>query len=246
MVQAGGQLFAADGAVAFDSEPVAKTIAWYVRQVEGHARIGYDAGWGQGLAKAIMDGLVLFYFCPDWRTRQLEMDVPQLSGKMGLIPLPAWEAGGRRTSTWGGTGLAITRACKREALAWELAKFLYLRSDELATRFRDTNIIPPLKDSWALDAFREPREFWGGIAIGSFYAELARETPAAYSSPFQGLASSKLDEAYLNAVAFYRRHGETGLDASIREDLRRQADYVRRVARRNVFLNPPQKGRGGQ
>ena len=39
---------------------------------------------------AMSDGLVLFYFTPDWRTRQVEMDVPSLSGKLALMPLPAW------------------------------------------------------------------------------------------------------------------------------------------------------------
>jgi arabinosaccharide transport system substrate-binding protein len=237
VLQRGGGLFDANGAVAFDSEIVADTIAWYVHQVEGEDRIAYDAGWGQGLTKAMMDGLVLFYLCPDWRTKLFEMDIPQLEGKLGLIPFPTWTEGGCRTSTWGGTGLAITRRCERPELAWELAKFLYLRSEDLASRFRATNILPPLKDSWDLAAFDEPRPYWGGQAIGALYAELAAETPSAYASPFLGLAKSKMGEAYLNALDHYRRNGDAGLDEAIRSELKRTADYVRRVAARNVFLN---------
>lgn len=242
LLQRGGQLFDEQGGVAFDTELTADTIAWYVRQTTGPDRIGYDAGWGQSLAKAMNDGLVLFYFCPDWRTKQFEMDVPNLKGKLGLMPLPAWEPGGRRTSTWGGTGLAITKASERQELAWELAKFLYLNEEELSARFRATNIISPLKDSWSAPVLDEERAFYGGQAIGRLLADLAPQTPPTYISPYSNLAQNKLAEVYLGAVAYYNRHGEAGLKEHIRKELTAQADYVRRVIDRNVFLQTDEGG----
>ena len=107
-------LFDVDGNLTLDTEGVVDTIVWYIRQCYGLNRIAFSAGWGQTLAKTISDGLVLFYYCPDWRSKQFEMDVPQLEGKLALMPLPAWKPGGRRVSTWGGTGLAITKACKNK------------------------------------------------------------------------------------------------------------------------------------
>ena len=237
MLQRGGQLFDEQGRVAFDSDIVAETIAWYVRQTIGPERIGYDAGWGQSLAKAMNDGLVLFFFCPDWRTKQFEMDMPNLSGKLGLIPLPAWKPGGRRTSSWGGTGLAITRRCKRPDLAWKLARFLYLSPADLGKRFSDMNIVPPLKDAWNMPEFDEPREYYGGQAIGRLYAELAPETPPLYVSPYSGLASTKLTDVYLNAMDHYRRHGDADLVPHIHDELKTRADYVRKVIARNTFLS---------
>src|SRR3954465_2858821 len=114
-------MFNAAGDVAFDSEQGVDVLCWYVRQVQGKGRIAFPCGWGQNLAKAMLDGLCVFYICPDWRTAQFEADVPSLKGKMGLMPLPAWEPGGRRTTTWGGTGLAITKQCREPELAWLLA-----------------------------------------------------------------------------------------------------------------------------
>ncbi|MGC1480673.1 MAG: ABC transporter substrate-binding protein, partial [Chthoniobacterales bacterium] len=111
ILQRGGGLFDESGRVIFDSEVVADTICWYVRQMTGLERISFSAGWGQTLSKVMLDGLVVFYFTPDWRTRQYEIDAPGIAGKMALMPLPAWEEGGRVTSTWGGSGLAITKAC---------------------------------------------------------------------------------------------------------------------------------------
>lgn len=242
LLQRGGQLFDKNGLVVFDNDLTAATIAWYVRQTTGPKRIGYEAGWGQSLAKAMNDGLVLFFFCPDWRTRQFEMDQPNLKGKLGLIPLPAWEEGGRRTSTWGGTGLAITKACKRPDLAWALAKFLYLNERDLDGRFRATNIVPPLKDAWNMPAFDEPREFFGGQAIGRLFADLSPETPPSYVSPYTRLAQSKITEVYLDGIDYYSRTGEEGLKEHILQELTTRAAYVRKVVSRNVFLQEDEAG----
>lgn len=239
--QRGGQYFDADGQVVFDTRLAAETIAWYVRQTAGPARIGYDAGWGQSLVKAMNEGLVLFIFCPDWRTKQLEMDMPNLKGKLALMPLPAWEQGGRRTSTWGGTGLAITRACKKQELAWKFVKFLYLNEQDLGKRFRAMNIVPPLEDAWKMPEFDEGREFFGGQAIGRLFSDLAPETPPLYVSPYSSLASTKITEVYLDAVDFYHRSGDQGLEEHLLVELKRKAEIVRKMLRRNVFF-----GQGAQ
>jgi len=236
LLQQDQQLFNEEGKVVFDTETTAKTIAWYVQQTQGKNRIAYEAGWGQGLAKAMNDGLVLFYFCPDWRSKQFEMDMPNLDGKLGLIPLPAWKLGDRRTSTWGGTGLAITKACKKQDLAWELAKFLYLNDEDLGKRFRATNIIPPVKSSWNTPAIKEERRFYGGQSVGQIYSDLAKETPPQYVSPYTNLAGTKITEVYLDAVDYFQESGPQGLEASILSNLKEKADYVRTVLGRNVFL----------
>jgi ABC-type glycerol-3-phosphate transport system substrate-binding protein len=183
------------------------------------------------------DGLVLFYFCPDWRSKQFEMDLPNLKGKLGLIPLPSLGEKGSRTSTWGGTGLAITKASQQQELAWKLAKYLYLNEKDLASRFRETNIIPPLKSSWNTSAFHEKKEFYGGQSIGRLYSELAKEAPSTFVSPYTKLAEGKITETYLDAVTWYQANGSDGLEESIFENLKTKADYVRQVLARNVFLS---------
>ncbi len=235
LLQAGETVLDPSGRVRFDTPKVAEIMAWYVRQIAGPGRIGYEAGWGQTFAKAVTDGLVLFFVCPDWRSKQVEMDLPHLRGKLALMPLPAWEAGGRRTSCWGGTGLAITKSCPRQELAWAFAKYLYLDEAELGERFRLSNMLPPLKDAWDLPEFDAPNAFYSGQPIGRLYAELAPEVPPDFNGAYFSIALAKLTGSSINVLARYRQRGDEGLEAFALEDLRRGADYVRRLQARDAF-----------
>lgn len=236
LLQRGGAMFDADGDVAFDGAAATDVIDWYVRQVAGPGRIAFPAGWGQNLAKAMTDGLVLFYFCPDWRLQQLQADVPSLSGKLALMPLPAWAPGDRRTSTWGGTGLAITKQCKDPDLAWRLAMHLYYDASQLGERFAQTQILPPLRAAWDEPQIDAPSAFFGGQRVGRLYADLADAVPAEQSSAYTTLAVAKLSQAYNDALTHYRIHGESGLRELTQGRLTVSAEHVRTVMARNRFL----------
>lgn len=234
--QRGGTLFDENANVTFDSEVVAKTIEWYIEQMHGPHRIGYDAGWGQTQMKAMTDGLVLFYWTPDWRSYYFADEGPHLAGKIKAMPLPAWEKGGRRTSTWGGTGVAISKKSKHPELAWELAKYLYFEKSQLGKRFLETNIIPPNKDAWDLPEFDQPNSFYSGQKLGRLYAELAQDVPPVYVSALQRLGESKVDQAYAGSVEHYRAHGKQGLREAIIENLEDAANYVRKAQARQARL----------
>ena len=230
IAQHGGQIFDEQGTVAFDAEASVDVIEWYVKQCFGPNRIAFSAGWGQTLAKSLSDGLVLFYVCPDWRTRQFQMDVPSVGGRMKLMPLPAWEPGGRRTSTWGGTGMAFTKQVRDRGkfdLAWDLAMRLYYDPKELGPRFAATNILPPLKSAFDLPELKRPRPFYNGQPIGELYARLAPQVPPTPSSPYETLAGAKLLEAYTRSAQYYEKNGEGGLRDVIRAELKRAAEEVR-------------------
>lgn len=236
LIQRGGQMFDDAGDVAFDNEMTVEVFLWYVTQVQGAKRTAFDAGWGQNLARVMLDGLCLFYLCPDWRTRQFQMDIPQLEGKLALMPLPAWSEGGGRTSTWGGTGLAITQQSENQELAWELAMHLYFNAEDQGKRFEQTQIISPLRTAWDEPAFDKPSAFFGGMRIGRAYADLAPQVPEEQSSAYMILAVNKLTEAFSNVTLYHREHGEEGLREFARTEIKRTADQVRRVMERNVFL----------
>ena len=82
LLQRGIGLFDAQGNVAFDREGTLDVICWYVHQIEGPGRISFPCGEGQNFAKAMIDGLCLFYVCPDWRSNRIQTRNPQPVGKV--------------------------------------------------------------------------------------------------------------------------------------------------------------------
>jgi arabinosaccharide transport system substrate-binding protein len=238
LLQHGVTPFDAAGHVSFDDERALDVVCWYVKQVEGPGRIAFPCGEGQNFAKAMIDGLCLFYVCPDWRSLRIELEIPSLAGKVSLMPLPAWEPGGIRTSTWGGCGLAFTRQCRNFDLAWKFAMYLYYDPQQLGPRFAATHILPPLKSAWTLPQFHAPSPFYSGISLGQVYSALAPEVPEEHDTAYNSLANAKLSEAFSNASIYFKAHGDAGLRDYARAELRRCADRVRLAMSRNVFLNP--------
>ena len=237
LFQRGGGYFDAQGNCTLDNEIAVETMRYYAPLVAGKHRIGNDLGGGQIFTRALEDGYYLFMVAPDWRTKVIEQDVPKVAGRMALMPLPAFYPGGRRTSTWGGTMIGITKRCADPDLAWELIMHLYLNKEALAEQFRGTNILPPARDLWDHPAYDEPRPFWSNQPLGRLYANLAPDTPPQYTSPYIGLAKAKLSEALIACVRYYDRYGARGFDGFVRQQMARAAAEVRRQMRRNPYLH---------
>lgn len=237
ILQNGVSMFTTDGDVNFDQQKAADVVCWYVKQSEGPGHMAFDAGYNQNFSRALVDGLFLFFVCPDWRTMQVQVDTPQLAGKLALMPVPAWYPGGIRTTTWGATGLTITKQCKNFDLAWKLAMRLYYTPAELGPRYAATNILPPLRTAWSLPAFHEPRPYWSNQKLGEIYSALAPDVPKQPPSPYMIQATGKLSEAFADAMEYYKGHNYN--DAGLRDfalgDLHRCANDIRTIMHRNVF-----------
>lgn len=227
MLQHGSGFFDAEGRVIFDNEAAAQTVEWYVRQLHGPHRIAYGPGLGQTLWKGMHDGLILFYFAPDWRTRQMQEYVPALAGRMKLMPLPAWERAGRRTSTWGATGIAITKQTKRPELAKQLIEFLYVDQTDGGRAHAAMQILPPVRAAWSQPVFDEPSRYFSGQPIMRRYADLAPDVPPSYTSPFTLKAMGKRNEALARCAEYYRARGEAGFPEYVRSTLKEFADSLR-------------------
>ena len=233
-LQRGAPLFDEAGDVRIDDQGFVDVVCWYVKQIQGKDRISFPCGWGQQLAQAMIEGVALFYCAPDWRTMQFEFDVPSLKGKLGIMPLPAWGPGGRRTSTWGATGLAFPKRGRNFELAWKLAIYLYYDPPQLGPRFIETNILPPLKSAWNQPEFHQVDGYWQ-ISLGETFIPLADDVPPSPTNAYHYVAINKLSKAFTRASRHYADHGEGGLRELAERELKSAAEEVRVVMRRNVF-----------
>ena len=234
LLQAGGNFFDKAGKLVIDSSINVEVIKWYVNLFKKY-NIAFSAGWGQTLAKTQKDGLALFYITPDWRSGLYQQDTPVLSGKFKLMPMPAWEKGGRRTATWGGSCMVITKYSKQQDLAWKLAKHLYLNENDRANRFKETYIIPPFKDAWQRKEFSENSPFYANQKIGKLFIELSDEIPDIPNSPFMQQAKDAVNRTCLNAMNHYEENGEEGLEEFIKQSLKKGREHVEKIINRNKF-----------
>jgi arabinosaccharide transport system substrate-binding protein len=240
MLQAGGALFNTTEQLVMHSESNARVLATVVSWTTGPHRIAVNAPEFDAAGnKMRLDGTVLFSLMPDWLTSAWRQDLPQLAGKVKLMPLPAWERGGRRTTVMGGTMLGIPKRAHDFDRAWRYAKNLYLAPELARELFHTTGIISPVKHHWADPVYEAPHTYFGGQRYGRLYTAMAPEVPPRTSSPYNTLAQLKMADSALALKAYARQTG-TYTVAELLPEARRllaQAEaQVRAQMQRNVFL----------
>mgnify|MGYP003288081923 CR=1 FL=1 len=240
MLQAGGSFFDAEERLVMDSDINARVLATVVSWTTGPDRIAVNAPEFDAAGnKMRLDGSVLFSLMPDWLTSAWRQDLPQLAGKVKLMPLPAWERGGRRTTVMGGTMLGIPKRVKDFDSAWRYAKELYLSPDLARALFHTTGIISPVKRHWTDPVYDEPSAYFGGQRYGRLYIAAAPDVPPRTSSPYKALAQIKMADSALALKAYATQSGQYTV-AELLPEARRllaQAEaQVRAQMQRNAFL----------
>ena len=237
--QADGQLLDGDRPTVNlprNAQILARLVTWFTGPKRVCIDINQDSAIGH---RQRLDGQVIGCLLPDWRAGQWKRENPGLGGKLKLMPLPAWEKGGRRTSVFGGTMLAINRRTEHFETCWEFAKELYLSPRLAEQMYRETNIISPVKELWTSSFYDEPDGYFGGQAAGRLYIEQAPHVPIRTSSPYYTYAL----QAVCGVLAELRAHAdrthtydEAALQVEAQRLLDREQRRTEREIQRNVFL----------
>jgi arabinosaccharide transport system substrate-binding protein len=210
LLQADGSLFDSNEKLAIDTERNAMILSTIATWCGGPGRVVVDAPEFSAPGNALrLRGTVLASLMPDWLAGQWRIDLPTLEGKVKLMPLPAWEKGGRRTSVYGGTMLGITKASRDFDTAWTIAKLLYLSPEANAKFFQETLIIPPFKAEWDDPVFSAPDPYFSGQGVGRLYIDQAPHVPARTGSPYSKLALARVNEVLLALVERVNREQVT-------------------------------------
>lgn len=239
LLQAGGGAFLPDGTLAIDRPVNVRVVSEMVSWMVGPDQVAVDVPEFSPTGNALKrDGYAVCYLMPDWMCNIWRRELPQLAGKVRLMPLPAWEPGGRRTSVWGGAMIGLSRDAENHDELWEFAKRLYLGEELALELYEIGDIITPVREHWQNPVFDEPDPFFGGQAKGRMYIELADEVPIRAASPFFTQARAAMQ----TAVSRLREHAErTGVydSASLRPQaeryLREAHAEVARMIDRNAF-----------
>jgi arabinosaccharide transport system substrate-binding protein len=220
----------------FTDPRVADTIAFYAQMVAGPRKVSGQSTGGQGaFAKDVADGNLCAFVTADWRVTYIKRFSENLSGRMRMMPLPIFDPGDKRTGTWGGTMIGITRGCENPDEAWRMIEKLYLSEEGLQSRRKYSDVIPPVKSLWDDPAYHQPDPYFGGQMADELFIELAREIPVRYVTPATGLAQAQLNAVLAKATDYIRTRGNAdGLEAAImpwlveaQRDLKNRMDQMR-------------------
>ncbi len=250
ILQAGGGFFDERGRPTVASEVNARTIAQIVAWMNGPDRIAAEAPDFSASGNQLkFEGYVIASVMPDWMCNIWKNEIPQLAGKVKLMPLPAWEKGGRRTSVWGGTMLGISKAAPNFEELWSFAKALYLSPEMARSLYREGDIVTPVKSLWGDPVFDEPDPYFCGQAKGRMYINLAEGVPLRASSPYNWLAMMAVKDAVV-ALGVYARENRRFTPEALRDEAMRQLKEAQRQMQvlldRNEFLREQAAGTGPQ
>lgn len=239
LLQGGGQLFNPQGIPTVDSnrnaELLSTIVSWCVDPDQPVIDIDEFSAAGH---QARIDGKAIAYLCPDWMCSIWKMHVPLIGGKMKLIPLPAFEPGGRRTSVRGGTMLGFPRTSEHFDQAWEAAKMLYTSPEIARELYRVVDIITPVRSLWDDPVYDEPDPFFMNQAKGQMYIDLAPTIPVRSSSPYNHSAVLEIRDAAVNLASWAQSnslHEPEDLAEHAKALLQRAQENIVRQMARNAF-----------
>lgn len=127
-------------------------------------------GW-DGQVTAVKDGKSATNPEAVWWIGTLVGEAPELSGKYGVLPLPAFKEGGGVTSNRGGSTLAIPTQAKNPELAGSFVKYALANKDNQVSMMKDEGLFPSFLPAFDAPIFAEPQEYFGGEKVYELFAE---------------------------------------------------------------------------
>lgn len=201
--QRGFDLFDAEGNVTADSPEAVETLEWLLalRDTHGIAAEAPAGAQATGTAAdqswfgAVNEGKFLAIPGADWYAGFLRDNVADLNGKWAAQYLPAFAAGGARTSVAGGTGNTIISTSKNKDAAWDFQRYSMLSAEGNVQRFLQVKLWPALKSAWADERLYSADPYFGNQELGRLFTEIGPEAPAQYQSPYRSdLLTLRLDK----------------------------------------------------
>lgn len=135
-----------------------------------------------------------------WWTGTLTGEMPELSGKFGVVELPAVEAGGARTANSGGSGLAVPVQAKNPELAAAFIKFALATVDSQVSMMVNEGLFPSYLPALTDKFFQEDQEYFGGQAVFKIFAEQTALIPPITYATDDSLANDAVANAAVAAV----------------------------------------------
>lgn len=112
-----------------------------------------------------------------WLIGTLQQQLPDQSGKWGVMPLPAFEEGGSQSANQGGSSFVISRTSSHVEETYEFLKY-FTTSFEMQELAMQGGLFPSYLPTYKSDLFSEPVEYFSGKPVWTFFAEEMSKIPS--------------------------------------------------------------------
>lgn len=173
-IQSGAQVLDKSGKPTFTSAAFKKFVTKWFSYMDKGVMCAWD--WGN-FGAMLQSGQLASYTSPDWWISQVNEAAKVFPMKVRALPVQA--KGGARTSTWGGTFMAIpkTSAAKADKL-YPIMEYMQYDESAIKVRFAETDMLAPMSAVWNDEVFKKPDARFGGFKLGELLTSLAMEIPA--------------------------------------------------------------------
>jgi lactose/L-arabinose transport system substrate-binding protein len=174
--QAGQGLFDDDGDVAITS-PTAVEALTLLKTMNDKGLIKNVKGW-DGRVTATKDGDSAVHPEAVWWIGTLTAEMPELSGKFGVVELPALDDNGARTSNNGGSNLAIPAQAKNPDLAASFLAYALADADNQVSMMENEGLFPSYLPALEDGYFQQEDPYFSGQKVYQLFAEQTAAIPS--------------------------------------------------------------------
>jgi len=177
--QYGGTLYDVKGNPVLNSSQSVQSVTLMKKILNSGiaANIGW---WTPEFYDAIKSGKVASFAQGVWMGGQIETTAPNLTGKWGVVPIPAVADGGVRSAVRGGSNLAIPSLSPNKDAAWKFIEFALTNKNSQLAMYKKYEIFPALLSAYDDPLFNEPSAYFGNQNISQLFIEAQKNIPLTF------------------------------------------------------------------
>jgi len=181
--EANAQYYDASGKVQLDTPAMLQAIKVLQDMKAAGVTENLANEWNDRITAIENNSLVAFPYAV-WFSGTMKNSIADQSGKWGIVPLPAFTAGGPNEANEGGSILAISSATTDPALAKAFVKFSLMTNQGNEINLSAGGLFTSYKPTYQTDAYKAIDTYYTGVSIGQLFSSLSGSIPSITYGPY--------------------------------------------------------------
>jgi lactose/L-arabinose transport system substrate-binding protein len=180
--QLGGQYYDSNGKVKLDSEKMVQAITLLKKMKDAGVTINLANEWNDRITATSNEQIASIPYAV-WYAGTLQNSNADQSGKWGIVPLPAFTAGGNTQANLGGSVLSVSSQTKNADLAKAFVKFSLMTSEGNKINLDVGKLFTSYTPSYN-DAEYKATDKYFSVSVGQTFSKLSTGIPNITFGPY--------------------------------------------------------------